>query len=484
MRERGGCGGGDDPRGAGGDLRVLARCSPATSQAYQRPGPDRAIAASRTAAGSSRFIDDGHARGDSSRAGERERRSRWCGTRDRVAWASAFVGVRAASRQLSPEALALGRLDDRQRRARPGRPRAPRAAPSRRDLPAIASAVRLVRRVQRRTERGGARRSTPALAAMLVNIGPILIALLAGLVLREGSPAAARRVRVAFAGAVVIGSATSKHGIAPSWSALLCGHRSRPLRGRRRSAQSSLATGHASPLCRSPGSRACSVRARVSPVRRERLAHELPHTQRVGDRLDGVPRDRRRWRSASSPGATPLRGRLRGSWERRCIRDTDGDPARLGCCWTRRRPAWRWWAGVLSLAGVYIAGASAVPAAARAGRRSCRLRRRACRAGSASRARSAARRRPDSASSACTPSSAISTTSSGRTNTAIPSRSVSRCEQRLGLPAQQLVGQALEATCRPSRSPPVSASRAPRWRFESQPCRRPCPHSAPSTTRS
>jgi drug/metabolite transporter (DMT)-like permease len=50
-----------------------------------------------------------------------------------------------------------------------------------------------------------------------------VIALLAGFVLREGFP---RRLlagcAVAFAGAVVIGSATSKHGVAPSWSALLC----------------------------------------------------------------------------------------------------------------------------------------------------------------------------------------------------------------------------------------------------------------------
>jgi drug/metabolite transporter (DMT)-like permease len=59
-------------------------------------------------------------------------------------------------------------------------------------------------------------------AAMLVNLGP-KIAVLAGIVLREGFP---RRLiagcAVAFAGTVVIGTATSKRGFAPSWSALLC----------------------------------------------------------------------------------------------------------------------------------------------------------------------------------------------------------------------------------------------------------------------
>ena len=67
------------------------------------------------------------------------------------------------------------------------------------------------------------RRVDAGTAAMLVNVGPIIVALLAGVFLREGFP---RRLlagcAVAFAGAVVIGSATSKHGFAPSWGALLC----------------------------------------------------------------------------------------------------------------------------------------------------------------------------------------------------------------------------------------------------------------------
>ena len=58
---------------------------------------------------------------------------------------------------------------------------------------------------------------------MLVNVGPILIALLAGAVLREGFP---RRLLqglgVAFAGAVVIGLATRSRGLDAGWGALLC----------------------------------------------------------------------------------------------------------------------------------------------------------------------------------------------------------------------------------------------------------------------
>jgi drug/metabolite transporter (DMT)-like permease len=60
-------------------------------------------------------------------------------------------------------------------------------------------------------------------AAMLVNIGPILIAVLAGLVLHEGfPPRLLGGMAIAFAGVVVIGSATSDGGLTPSWGALLC----------------------------------------------------------------------------------------------------------------------------------------------------------------------------------------------------------------------------------------------------------------------
>lgn len=138
-------------------------------------------------------------------------------------WASAFVGIRSASRQLSPEALALGRLTIAAValglvalvRREP--------LPSRRDLPAIAFCGVAWFGLYNIALNEAERRVDAGTAAMLVNVGPILIAVLAGFVLHEGFP---RRLlagcAVAFAGAVVIGSATSQHGLAPTWPALLC----------------------------------------------------------------------------------------------------------------------------------------------------------------------------------------------------------------------------------------------------------------------
>jgi drug/metabolite transporter (DMT)-like permease len=58
---------------------------------------------------------------------------------------------------------------------------------------------------------------------MLVNTGPIIIAVLAGLLLREGFPRALLAgCAIAFAGAVVIGAATSERGVDAGWGAALC----------------------------------------------------------------------------------------------------------------------------------------------------------------------------------------------------------------------------------------------------------------------
>ena len=138
-------------------------------------------------------------------------------------WASAFVGIRDAARHLSPGALALGRLTIASialglivlARREP--------LPSRRDLGAIAFVgvfwfglynIALIE-AEQRVDAGT--------AAMLVNIGPILIAVLAGLVLGEGfPPRLLGGMAIAFAGVIVIGSATSDGGATPSWGALLC----------------------------------------------------------------------------------------------------------------------------------------------------------------------------------------------------------------------------------------------------------------------
>ena len=140
-----------------------------------------------------------------------------------VLWASAFVGIRAAGEDLSPGALSLARLLMGSaalgalvlvRRER---------FPARRDLFGIAVCGVLWFALYNVVLNAGEQRVDAGTAAMLVGIGPVLIALLAGVLLREGFP---RKVMagcaVAFAGVVVIGLATSERGPAAGVGAALC----------------------------------------------------------------------------------------------------------------------------------------------------------------------------------------------------------------------------------------------------------------------
>lgn len=140
-----------------------------------------------------------------------------------VLWASAFVGIRAAGEDLSPGALSLGRLAVGsallgvfvllQRGRLPGR----------RDWPGIVVCGVLWFGLYNLALNAAEQRVDAGTAAMLVNVGPILIALLAGWLLREGFPRAlVAGCAVAFAGAVVIGLATSERGVGASWGAVLC----------------------------------------------------------------------------------------------------------------------------------------------------------------------------------------------------------------------------------------------------------------------
>lgn len=138
-------------------------------------------------------------------------------------WASAFVGIRDAGRELSPGALTLGRLLVGSlvlgtfvlwRRER---------LPARRDLPAILVCGLLWFGLYNLLLNEAERRVDAGTAAMLVNIGPLLIAVLAGLTLREGFP---RRLLVgcliAFSGVALIGVATSQRGLGVGWGVVLC----------------------------------------------------------------------------------------------------------------------------------------------------------------------------------------------------------------------------------------------------------------------
>lgn len=137
-------------------------------------------------------------------------------------WASAFVGIRDAGEHLAPGALALGRLLVAclvlgavvlvRREPLPGRG----------VLPAILVAGVLWFGLYNLALNAAERRVDAGTAAMLVGVGPILIAILAGLLLGERFP---RRLlagcAVAFAGVVVIGFAVGEGGIAIGAGALL-----------------------------------------------------------------------------------------------------------------------------------------------------------------------------------------------------------------------------------------------------------------------
>ena len=138
-------------------------------------------------------------------------------------WASAFVAIRFADRELSPGALALGRLlvGSAALGALVLARRAP--LPERRQLAGTVVCGVLWFGVYNVALNAAEQRVDAGTAAMLVNIGPILIAILAGRVLREGyPPRLLAGCLVSLAGAVVIGLATSRHGLNESLGAILC----------------------------------------------------------------------------------------------------------------------------------------------------------------------------------------------------------------------------------------------------------------------
>ena len=140
-----------------------------------------------------------------------------------TAWASAFIGIRDAGEQISAGALSLGRLVIGA--AALGAIVAIRREPlpARSDLPAIAFCGLLWFGIYNVALNEAERHVDAGTAAMLVNVGPILIALLAGVVLHEGFPRSLLAgSAVAFAGAILIGVATSDGGLAASGGAALC----------------------------------------------------------------------------------------------------------------------------------------------------------------------------------------------------------------------------------------------------------------------
>jgi drug/metabolite transporter (DMT)-like permease len=140
-----------------------------------------------------------------------------------VLWASAFVSIRSAVEEYSPGALALGRLLAGTVTLgviclirREGVP--PRAA-----WPGIIIAGVLWFGLYMVALSWGEQKVDAGTAALVVNVAPLLMALLAGWLLKEGFPARLMAgMAVSFAGAVVVGLSMSDEGGASLLGVLLC----------------------------------------------------------------------------------------------------------------------------------------------------------------------------------------------------------------------------------------------------------------------
>ncbi|MBT2466878.1 DMT family transporter [Streptomyces sp. ISL-66] len=140
-----------------------------------------------------------------------------------VLWASAFVSIRSAAAHFGPGALAFGRLLTAAlvlglvllvKRVPP---------PPKRAWPGILASGVLWFGLYMVTLNWGEQLVDAGTAAMIVNIGPILIALLSGWLLKEGfPPMLLAGMAVSFAGAVVVGLSTSGGGSASLGGVLLC----------------------------------------------------------------------------------------------------------------------------------------------------------------------------------------------------------------------------------------------------------------------
>jgi drug/metabolite transporter (DMT)-like permease len=146
-----------------------------------------------------------------------------------VLWASAFVAIRHVGHILGGGPLALGRLLVGSAVLGTALLISRRRSPARFPMPRGWAWLQLILvgvlwfGVYNVALNEAERRVDAGTASMLVNIGPILIAVLAGLILREGFP---RRLLtgmlVAFAGAAVIGFATSTGAASNPLGVVLC----------------------------------------------------------------------------------------------------------------------------------------------------------------------------------------------------------------------------------------------------------------------
>ncbi|MCX4970953.1 DMT family transporter [Streptomyces sp. NBC_00654] len=155
--------------------------------------------------------------------GDDERRALLAAGITVLLWASAFVVIRDAAPHFSPGALALGRLLVGSAvlgalLAVRGEGLPPRAA-----WPGILGSGVLWFGVYFVALNWGEQQVDAGTASLVVNIGPILVALIGGWLLGEGFPARLMTgVALAFAGAGVVGLTGSNAGPAPLLGVLLC----------------------------------------------------------------------------------------------------------------------------------------------------------------------------------------------------------------------------------------------------------------------
>jgi drug/metabolite transporter (DMT)-like permease len=140
-----------------------------------------------------------------------------------VLWGSAFVAIRAAGEALSPGAIALGRLVVSSAALGAVAVVRRESLPARRDLVPIAVFGVLFLGLYSVTLNAAERRVDAGTAAMLVNTGPVLIAVLAGIFLGEGFPRGLfTGCAVAFGGCVLIGVGTTGSGRYGALGLALC----------------------------------------------------------------------------------------------------------------------------------------------------------------------------------------------------------------------------------------------------------------------
>jgi drug/metabolite transporter (DMT)-like permease len=140
-----------------------------------------------------------------------------------VAWASAFVGIRAAGADIAAGPLTLARLLSGcavlgaivlARRER---------LPPRADVPRLVLVGLLWFGAYNVLLNAAEQRIDAGTAAMLVNVGPVFIAVLAGLLLGEGFPRTLLAgCAVSLVGVVVIGAATTGVNVDAGWGAAMC----------------------------------------------------------------------------------------------------------------------------------------------------------------------------------------------------------------------------------------------------------------------